>query len=98
MAGPTCGKDDHKVEARVTGPVEDFQAFYRPVEVRIVRGTDIEPISNVEDRAPGHPAQQEPVNRLSHNRTSTNEGTYRCMRWWKRSAGSKSLCKTPWAA
>ena len=56
MTGPTCGEDVHKVGAWVTCLVEDFQALYRPLEVKIVRGTDIEPISDVEDRAPGHPA------------------------------------------
>ena len=97
MAGHTCGKDVYKVGARVTGLVEDLHALYRPLEMRIVRGTDIEPISNVEDRAPGHPAHQESVGRLCHSGT-TNAGTYRCMCWWKCSGESKSLCKNPWAA
>ena len=95
MAGRTCGEDVHKVGARATGLVEDFQALYRPLEVRIVRGMDIEPISNVEDRAPGHPAHQEPVRRLSHGGTSTNGGLTDACAGGNTRGGSKSLCKNP---
>ena len=58
MARRTCRYDVHKERPRVTSLVNDFEALFCPLEVRIVRGADIESISNVEDRATSNPTHQ----------------------------------------
>ena len=74
----TCGYNIHEEGARVSSLVNDLQTFFRTLEIRVVCGTDVKPIGDVEYRAASHATRH--VSSAASGKIGTEALTAACVR------------------